>query len=337
MKKIIISLLTCTLLVMSGFAQNYEYTGKKFVQYFDDSQVDKTGVFSWTKTQGGTFSVNENELSISRAFIQHSEITLDFDSVNLDISEVPYVTFEAKADVDSLLVIQLKDGSGNFTSTQHKTYLSSEWETYSFKFYPGIWGETDITDIATLSLYRFNKASIDGKLYLRYIAVGDTSVAFGPTQFDLNASATAGGSITLDPPGGTYDSSTVVTVTAVADSGYSFLNWSGASSATTESIDITMDADKSITANFVSGSTSMNEAGRSSNINLFPIPAQEILYISGIEGIQNVAISDLTGKTLLQVNGNNIQEINISALNPGMYVITCNNGQGALNKLFIKK
>ncbi|MFW6225191.1 MAG: T9SS type A sorting domain-containing protein [Bacteroidota bacterium] len=61
------------------------------------------------------------------------------------------------------------------TSTQHKTYFSSEWETYSFKFAPGIWGSTDITDIAGIEFYRLDKETIDANLYLKWIALGDTT------------------------------------------------------------------------------------------------------------------------------------------------------------------
>lgn len=114
MKRITISFIAIMMLIMNGFSQNYEYTGKKFVQYFDDSQVDKSDVFSWTHSDGGTFSVNEDILTVTKAFQKWGSVTLSFDSVNLDLSELPYVTFEAKADADSLLVIMLKDDSGNF-------------------------------------------------------------------------------------------------------------------------------------------------------------------------------------------------------------------------------
>jgi uncharacterized repeat protein (TIGR02543 family) len=338
MKKIIISFVAFTFLIMCGFSQNYEYTDTKFVQYFDGSQVDKTGVFSWTHSAGGNFSINEGVLTITKAFQKWGSAKLAFDSTTLDLSELPYVTFEAKADVDSLLVIQLKDGSGNFTSGQHKTYFSTEWETYSFRFVPGIWGSTDITDIKSVEFYRLDKASINGNLYLKYIALGDTSVAFGPTQFNLNANATAGGSVSLDPAGGKYDSSTVVTAVATPDSGYSFVSWTGDVSSTNDSIQITMDANKSVTANFTLGvEQSISNEQLDAIVKLYPNPANETVYISGIDGISSAKVSDLTGKTLINIRDENIQQINISGLKPGMYVVTCNTEKGTLNKLFVKK
>ncbi len=70
--------------------------------------------------------------------------------------------------------------------------------------------------------------------------------------YTLTASAapTVGGTVTRSPSTSPYDSGTVVTVTATAAAGYTFTGWSGASAATTSSVTITMDANKTLTANF---------------------------------------------------------------------------------------
>jgi len=70
-------------------------------------------------------------------------------------------------------------------------------------------------------------------------------------NYALTISADAGG--TTDPAPGTYiyDTGTQVTITATPDTGYRFANWSGDASGTDNPITITMDADKSITANFI--------------------------------------------------------------------------------------
>jgi hypothetical protein len=69
-------------------------------------------------------------------------------------------------------------------------------------------------------------------------------------QYTLTISAGTGG--TTDPSPGSYlcDSATQVTIQAIPNSGYQFSNWSGDASGTTNLIIITMDSDKSITANF---------------------------------------------------------------------------------------
>ena len=83
-------------------------------------------------------------------------------------------------------------------------------------------------------------------------------VACVPAQGSLTVFSTEGGEV-INPGEGTfaYDTDTVVDLVAVAEEGYYFVNWSGdvgtvagVFAATTI---VTMDADYSITANFVQG------------------------------------------------------------------------------------
>ena len=67
--------------------------------------------------------------------------------------------------------------------------------------------------------------------------------------YTLTTSAT-NGSITLNPPGGVYNTGTVVTVTANPNTGYTFTNWSGDLTGSTNPATITMTGNKSVTANF---------------------------------------------------------------------------------------
>ena len=69
-----------------------------------------------------------------------------------------------------------------------------------------------------------------------------------PTQHTLTTSASTGG--TISPDSGPYDDGTEVSITAIANAGYSFTSWSGDLSGLTNPSTITVDADKSVTANF---------------------------------------------------------------------------------------
>ena len=62
--------------------------------------------------------------------------------------------------------------------------------------------------------------------------------------------AAGGGSVTLDPPGGTYLSSSVITATAVPATGWSFLYWTGDAVGSNPGIGISMERDKTIRAVF---------------------------------------------------------------------------------------
>jgi uncharacterized repeat protein (TIGR02543 family) len=70
-------------------------------------------------------------------------------------------------------------------------------------------------------------------------------------QYTLTISLGVGG--TTDPAPGTYiyDSGTKVTIKAMPNNGYRFSGWSGSVKSTDNSISVTMDSDKSITANFI--------------------------------------------------------------------------------------
>jgi uncharacterized repeat protein (TIGR02543 family) len=71
-----------------------------------------------------------------------------------------------------------------------------------------------------------------------------------PPQYDLTTNTVGQGSITLNPPGGTYDEGTVVTLTAVPDAGWQFDYWSGDLSGSVNPETITMNSDKNVTAHF---------------------------------------------------------------------------------------
>jgi uncharacterized repeat protein (TIGR02543 family) len=73
-----------------------------------------------------------------------------------------------------------------------------------------------------------------------------------PDKYTLNVSSNpaAGGTITINPDKANYSAGEQVTVTAIANSGYTFDKWSGASTATSASVNITMDSNKTLTAMF---------------------------------------------------------------------------------------
>jgi mannan endo-1,4-beta-mannosidase len=68
-------------------------------------------------------------------------------------------------------------------------------------------------------------------------------------KYTLTGSA-ANGSITLNPAGGAYDPGTTVSLTAIPNTGYHFVNWTGDATGTSASTSITMNSNKSVTANF---------------------------------------------------------------------------------------
>jgi hypothetical protein len=74
-------------------------------------------------------------------------------------------------------------------------------------------------------------------------------------QYTLTVTNDGNGSVTLDPAGGTYNSGTIVTLTPVANEYYEFDSWTGTNASDVQEnagvYTITMDANKTIQANFV--------------------------------------------------------------------------------------
>jgi len=76
-----------------------------------------------------------------------------------------------------------------------------------------------------------------------------TSTNYVPPGYTLTVNATHG-SVTRDPDLAQYPHGTEVELTASADPGYHFTGWSGDASGTDNPVDITMDGNKTVTANF---------------------------------------------------------------------------------------
>ncbi len=76
------------------------------------------------------------------------------------------------------------------------------------------------------------------------------TAAFARKTYSLTAAA-IGGSVTKNPDRASYNHSERVTVEAVPNMGYSFSNWTGDLSGSTNPATLLMEADRSVTANFV--------------------------------------------------------------------------------------
>lgn len=73
-----------------------------------------------------------------------------------------------------------------------------------------------------------------------------------PVKYKLTVNIVGEGSVTRDPANESYeyDQGTVVTLTATPENGFKFNGWSGAASGTDATVTVTMDADKTMTAEF---------------------------------------------------------------------------------------
>jgi Divergent InlB B-repeat domain/Fibronectin type III domain len=112
-------------------------------------------------------------------------------------------------------------------------------------------------------------ASLDGKKSVHYLTLTSLSTngfsASGTTDNDLAGSSTnakgtcaltidigGAGNVLLDPPGGSYEKGTVVTLTAKADPAWAFDGWEGVvSDNASEVTSVLMDGDLNVAVNFL--------------------------------------------------------------------------------------
>jgi len=87
---------------------------------------------------------------------------------------------------------------------------------------------------------------------LAVVMLGSRSIiaTFEPDQHTLTVSTVGSGSVARSPDQATYDFDSIVQLTATPATGWHFVGWSGDASGNTNPLDVTMNADKSITATF---------------------------------------------------------------------------------------
>lgn len=104
------------------------------------------------------------------------------------------------------------------------------------------------------------------------------------TNHTLHATSSGGGTVTLNPTGGTYLSTNVVTVTAVPANGWSFLYWLGDATNNSASIQVSMERDKSVYAVF--GTTLSTTVAGNGQVQLFPpggvYPYGTVVRVTGV-------------------------------------------------------
>jgi hypothetical protein len=94
--------------------------------------------------------------------------------------------------------------------------------------------------------------------------------SFAVQRFDVSIAPSTGGSVTLNPPGGTYDAGSVVSVTATPAPGYVFTGWGSDLSGTVNPESLLIDADKSISASFAPSVTLTVAAASGGSVVLDP-------------------------------------------------------------------
>lgn len=138
-----------------------------------------------------------------------------------------------------------------------------------------------------------------------------------------------GGSVTGD---GTYNFNESVTVEAIPNEGYSFVNWTGRDNEvlSTETVyTFEMPAtNRNITAVFEE-SVNINEVNES--VSIYPNPASSLLTIQSDLLPEQIIMRDLAGRTILTlIPDGKQQDIDVSNMEAGIYIIEMVHSSGSL-------
>ncbi len=132
---------------------------------------------------------------------------------------------------------------------------------------------------------------------------------------------------------GTYYEGTVVTVNAMANEGYEFVNWTDTEDnlvSEVEENEISITGDLTLIANFmlISNVSDVWE----NQLTVYPNPASEFMNFMSNENIRNLELYNLTGQKVYsaEVNVNNYK-LDVSGLPQGFYLVRLTNMEGDIH------
>lgn len=76
---------------------------------------------------------------------------------------------------------------------------------------------------------------------------------------------------------------------------------------------------------------------QTSNVDIFPNPAGNVVYITGLENNYLVEIYDITGRLVISFEGSNDESINVESLNSGTYLMKISSESANLQRKFVKE
>lgn len=139
-------------------------------------------------------------------------------------------------------------GSGA-SSVSFTTSTSGMTERYD-KFSNGCGGAGSTKAPSATGATTMSWTASSGSRIVHSLAAFAAASGGGTGPFTLTTNVSGSGSVARNPNASTYAAGTVVSLTATAATGWTFTGWSGAVSGTTNPINVTMDANKTVTATF---------------------------------------------------------------------------------------
>ena len=133
----------------------------------------------------------------------------------------------------------------------------------------------------------------------------------------------------VDPAGGYYDENSIVTLTAIPDPGYAFINWTGDLSGSKNPLTLTMDNNKTVVANFGAVTQAPQVPAESTQIVVYPNPSNVgsfTVALQNLVGAVELRLTDMNGKTVFsertQIHHAGHVQLPLNGLDKGTYILS---------------
>ena len=292
--------------------------------------------YTWTGVAAGSYALTaqaqDNEgATRTSAVVNITVITPNQPPTVSLISPVNESTYTAPADI--LLTATATDPDGSIANV---------------RFYRG----TTLLNTDNASPYEYTWTNVSSGTYqLRAVAQdnqGATSTSTVVTVtvlssstpavwYTLSATANPANGGTISPASGTYLAGSQIQVTATPNANYTFANWSGDATGTNPTVTITMDSNKSITANFTyvppSNSSPTVSITSPNDGATYTAPASITITATAADSDGTIAaVRFYSGMTLLNTDSASPYSYTWTGVSAGSYVLTAQaqDNQGAV-------
>ena len=178
-------------------------------------------------------------------------------SVNKSVTavfEIDQYTLDVTAEGEGSVALDPTGGTYDCGTTVHLTATAEPG--WHFVRWQGDASGTDTGDSVVMSADR------------------QVTAVFEPDVVQYTLTVTTQGEGAVDPPGGTYDAGTTVTLTATPSSGWHFVRWAGDASGTDAGSSVVMSQDRNVTAVFEQDTADTSDNDEQSDTALPDRPAQ---------------------------------------------------------------
>jgi len=286
--------------------------------------------YSWTGVGAGSYALRAIAYDDRNATSTSTAVSVTVYSSGSPVNQPPSVTLTSPvnnstytAPASITMIAQATDSDGAIAVVrfyQGTTMVGQD----STSPYDHTW-----TNVSS-GTYQLRAVATDNHNATSTSTVVTVTVLFSSTPavwYSLTATANPANGGSVSPASGTYLAGSQIQVTATPNASYTFANWSGNASGTNPTVTLTMDSDKSITANF----TYVPPANSSPTVGItspqdgatYTAPASITITATAIDSDGSIAaVRFYSGTTLLNTDRTSPYEYTWTDVPPGTYVLT---------------